>query len=142
MPRGGARPGAGRPPKHAAEMKRDRAARVLGKCQDMIQENLPELMQEAIKAALAGDKNLLKFLIENGMGKAPVKQQATPDTEIKVVLGNIPRPSRKGMDAKEAGPDGADTGEDSPGADAEMALEEGAELPEWVQPAGTEEVSS
>jgi hypothetical protein len=94
MARGGARPGAGRPPKHAAEMKRDKAAKTLSRCQETIQARLPELIDRMIVEALDGDRASLKFLVEMGMGKAPVKQQAVPDTEIKVVLGNIPRPKR------------------------------------------------
>jgi hypothetical protein len=68
---------------------------------------MPELVDEAIVQALAGDKALLKFLIENGLGKAAVKQNAVEDTQIKVVLGNIPRPGKavlgKVEDASEDG---------------------------------------
>jgi hypothetical protein len=92
--RGGARPGAGRPPKDAAERKRDQSAKQLSRCKDKIQESLPELIAAAIDAALGGDRALLKFLLEQGIGKAPVMPTATPDTQIQVVLGNIPRPKR------------------------------------------------
>ena len=106
MPRGGARPGAGRPPKHAAEEKRDRAARQLSKCKEEIQANLLDLTKAAIAEAMAGDKALLKFLLEQGIGKAPVMPTSTPDTEIKVVLGNIPRPGKAGANKGENEEDG------------------------------------
>jgi hypothetical protein len=105
--RGGARPGAGRPSAAATEEKRTKAQRTQQRCQDKIQAKMPELVDEAIVQALAGDKALLKFLIENGLGKAAVKQNAVEDTQIKVVLGNIPRPGKavlgKVEDASEDG---------------------------------------
>jgi hypothetical protein len=79
---------------------------------------MPELVDEAIVQALAGDKALLKFLIENGLGKAAVKQNAVEDTQIKVVLGNIPRPGKAKADAghseAEAEVEAAD-GDEGPG---------------------------
>jgi hypothetical protein len=121
--RGGARPGAGRPSAAATEEKRTKAQRTQQRCQDKIQAKMPELVDEAIVQALAGDKALLKFLIENGLGKAAVKQNAIEDTQIKVVLGNIPRPGKAvlGKDnAEETGPDEADDGEAEVGEGGEV----------------------
>lgn len=135
--RGGARPGAGRPSAAAQEEKRTAAQRTQAKCQGKIQAKLPELIDEAIVQALAGDKALLKFLIENGLGKAAVKQTALEDTQIKVVLGNIPRPGKavRGKDDEDELVGGVEDAEGAIGAlpdedgvdDGDAAAEEEAE---------------
>ena len=94
MARGGARPGAGRPSAAAIEEKKSLPQRMLAKCQEKIQRRLPELIDLYLQAALDGDKDALKWCLERGMGKAAVATQAVADTEIKVVLGAIPRPGR------------------------------------------------
>jgi hypothetical protein len=124
MARGGARPGAGRPSAAATEEKRTRAQRTQQRCQDKIQAKMPELIDRMIQEALDGDRASLKFLVEMGMGKAAVKQNAVEDTQIKVVLGNIPRPGKVKADAEATGPDEADDLEPSQPED-DAPLEEG-----------------
>ena len=150
MPRGGARPGAGRPSAAAAEEKRSLPARMMAKCQEKIQRRLPELVDRYLHLALEeGDKDALKWLIERGMGKAAVAQQAVADTEIKVVLGAIPRPGRANGSGSEPGGEGGDFevggsglsepegGEGLSLEDDGAALAEGAEEEEEaVKPAG------
>lgn len=140
MPRGGARPGAGRPPKHAAEIKRDKAAKQLARCKDEILASLPELTAAAIDAALGGDKTLMKFLLEQVIGKAPVMPTATPDTQIQVVLGNIPRPKRNTNegDTQEAGPEA----EDDTGPEVEEIEEGAVDLAALPEHAGLDEVGA
>jgi hypothetical protein len=105
--RGGARPGAGRPSAAAKDEKAKRSAKTLAKCQEKIQSSLPELIDLMLRAARGGDTKALHFLVEMGLGKPATKQNVQADTEIKVVLGNIPRPKR-GKDAEEARPDAED----------------------------------
>jgi hypothetical protein len=114
--RGGARPGAGRPSAAAKDEKAKRSAKTLAKCQEKIQSSLPELIDLMLQAARGGDTKALHFLVEMGLGKPATKQNVQADTEIKVVLGSIPRPRRN---AEETGPDA----EDDAGAALEEALE-------------------
>lgn len=126
MARGGYRPGAGRPSAASVEEKKSLPARMMAKCQEKLQRNLPDLIDRYLALALEGDKEALKWCIERGMGKAAVAQQNQVDTEIKVVLGNIPRPG-KANDAQQVGA-GVDEGEAALRVeDGEPALEEGAE---------------
>jgi hypothetical protein len=110
--RGGARPGAGRPSAAAKDEKAKRSAKTLAKCQEKIQSSLPELIDLMLQAARGGDTKALHFLVEMGLGKPATKQNVQADTEIKVVLGSIPRPRRNAEDA-----------EDDAGAALEEALE-------------------
>jgi hypothetical protein len=135
--RGGARPGAGRPSAAATEEKRTKAQRTQQRCQDKIQAKMPELVDEAIVQALAGDKALLKFLIENGLGKAAVKQNAVEDTQIKVVLGNIPRPGKAKADDVSGIPGDSD---EEPGVSEDLGGDEAVE--EILGPSGDEEASA
>jgi hypothetical protein len=101
--RGGARPGAGRPSAAAKDEKAKRSAKTLAKCQEKIQSSLPELIDLMLQAARGGDTKALHFLVEMGLGKPATKQNVQADTEIKVVLGNIPRPRRNaGLEGVEA----------------------------------------
>ena len=84
MPKGGARPGAGRPRDLA------KAAGQLDKIREEMQKGFyeaawelarkqPELVREAIKYAMAGDKLLLKFCIEQFnkiVGALPEQEQS------------------------------------------------------------------
>ena len=102
MARGGARPGAGRPSAAANEERKSLPARMQAKSQEKLQRRLPELVDRYLDLALEGDKDALKWCIERAMGKAAVAQQAAADTEIRVVLGSIPRPGRAN-EARSAG---------------------------------------
>ncbi len=132
MARGGARPGAGRPSNAALDEKKTLAQRTMAKCQERLQRELPKLLTMYIDLALQGDKEALKWCVERGMGKAVVAQQGVQDTEIKVVLGSIPRPGRVNERVNEA--DAGDV-EGDPGGEGgvraavlEMGEEEGSEL--------------
>jgi len=81
MPRGGARPGAGRPPKAL------RYADTCALVEERIAAALPDITDRLIKAALDGDFGAARYLCDRILGRvatvdlAPVEDQRFPPTK-------------------------------------------------------------
>ena len=94
MKRGGARPGAGRPPKFETQLERakklaKRLQTALRAGLDELGEAYPELMRKGIQAALEGDKKMLQFLL------SLLPQMVSPEDEDSPIYQLVQRWSKE-----------------------------------------------
>jgi len=131
VPRGGRRPGSGRPSNAQREEKAQLQARQTAKFNEACLYDLPEFYETAKQLALglwveeldeAGarlrvyqkppDKQVLLNLMEHAKGRPTTAQIGNPDTEIKIYhsIPRAPKPKGGANASLERADDGSDTG--------------------------------